>query len=172
MINLFKKSYSEKEINFFRFLGRMALFEKLTYEEMSLFLPFFYLREYKSDEVVFFRNDPSNALYLVKSGKVSLCVDVNDNFETLRNIKSGGEFGENSLLPSSNRILNAIVASERAELYVLPKINIEGILGSHAKINSKMMQSLAEVYNDLNRLVFKGYTSSAGLFNLSQIYGN
>jgi CRP/FNR family cyclic AMP-dependent transcriptional regulator len=54
MINPFKKSYTSKELNTFRFLSRISLFERLNYKEMSYFLPYFYLREYKKDEVVFF----------------------------------------------------------------------------------------------------------------------
>ena len=64
MINPFKKSYTQKELNHFRFLSRIKLFERLNYKEMSLFLPYFYLREYKMDEVVFFRNDPA---YLISA---------------------------------------------------------------------------------------------------------
>ena len=72
------------------------------------------------DEVVFFRNDPGNALYLVKSGKVSINIDIEDEFELLSVIKSGGAFGESSLLSESNRVYTSIIYSERAELYVLP----------------------------------------------------
>lgn len=172
MLRLFKKSYNEKEINFFRYLSRMKIFEKLTYEEMALFQPYFYLREYKMNEVVYFRNDPSNALYLVKSGKISLSIDIKDGFETLMIIKSGSAFGENSLLKDGYRVNNAIVISEKSELYVLPKVNIDEILGNSCKIKSKMMESLAEIYNDYNLNIFKGYKSSQGLFNLSQVFNN
>ena len=59
---------------------------------MALFLPHLHLRQYKNEEVVFFRNDPSNAFYIVKSGKVSLNIDVNNQFEVLMVLKSGGRF--------------------------------------------------------------------------------
>jgi len=172
MINLFKKSYSDKEINFFRFLSRMKLFEKLNYEEMALFQPFFYLREYVSNEVVFFRNDPSHALYLVKSGKVSLCIDINEGFETLKIIKSGSAFGENAILYETSRIFNAIIASEKSELYVLPKVNIDDILSGHTRVKAKMMESIAETYNEQQMNLLKGYKSSFGLFNLNQMFNN
>ncbi|MCG8310430.1 MAG: cyclic nucleotide-binding domain-containing protein [Cytophagales bacterium] len=172
MINPFKKSYTQKELNTFRFLSRIKLFEQLNYKEMSYFLPYFYLREYKMDEVVFFRNDPGNALYLVKSGKVSINIDVEEEFELLSVIKSGGAFGESSLLSESNRVYTAIIHSERAELYVLPKVNIHEIFEGHSNIKTKMTESLAELYNDFMVNLFKGYRSSMGLFNLSQVYKN
>ena len=172
MINPFKRSYTQKELNTFRFLSRIKLFERLNYKEMSYFLPYFYLREYKIDEVVFFRNDPGNALYLVKSGKVSINVDIEDEFELLSVVKSGGAFGENALISDSNRINTCIIYSERAELYVLPKVNIHELFEAHIEIKTKMMESLAELANEYMNNLFKGYRSSLGLFNLSQVYKN
>ena len=172
MLNPFKKSYTQKELNTFRFLSRIKLFERLNYKEMSFFLPYFYLREYKMDEVVFFRNDPSNALYLVKSGKVSINVDVEEDFELLTIIKSGEAFGEGALLKESNRINTCIIHSERAELFVLPKVNIAEIFDGHPAIKTKMMESFAEMCNDILVNMFKGYRSSLGLFNLSQVFKN
>lgn len=172
MINPFKKSYTSKELNTFRFLSRIKLFERLTYKEMSYFLPYFYLREYKMDEVVFFRNDPGNALYLVKSGKVSINVDIEDGFELLNIIKSGEAFGDSSLLAESNRLYTSIIYSERSELYVLPKVNIHEIFQGHPVIKTKMLESFSEICNDYMVNLFKGYKSSLGLFNLSQVYKN
>lgn len=172
MINPFKKSYTQKELNTFRFLSRIKLFERLNYKEMSHFLPYFYLREYKMDEVVFFRNDPGNALYLVKSGKISINIDIEDEFELLTIVKSGAAFGESALLKDSNRINTCIIHSERAELYVLPKVNIHEIFESHPIIKTKMLESLSEICNDYMINIFKGYRSSLGLFNLSQVFKN
>ena len=172
MINPFKKSYTSKELNTFRFLSRIKLFERLNYKEMSYFLPYFYLREYKINEVVFFRNDPGNALYLVKSGKVSINVDIEDEFEMLNIIKSGSAFGESALLAESKRIYTSIIYSERAELYVLPKVNTHEIFQGHPVIKTKMLESLTELYDDFMIKLFKGYKSSFGLFNLSQVYKN
>ena len=170
MINPFKKSYTSKELNTFRFLSRIKLFERLNYKEMSYFLPYFYLREYKMDEVVFFRNDPANALYLVKSGKISINIDIEEEFELLNVVKSGGAFGESALLADSNRIYTSIIHSERAELYVLPKVNIHEIFEGHSQIRTKMIESLGELYYQNMLNLFKEYKSSLGLFNLSQIF--
>jgi CRP/FNR family transcriptional regulator, cyclic AMP receptor protein len=170
MINPFKKSYSIKELNLFRMLSKIKPFERLNYEEMALFLPHLYLREYKLDEAVFFRNDPSNAFYIVKSGKVTLNIDINKTFEVLQVLKSGGFFGHNAFLEHSIRVYSAIVISETCELYVLPKVNIMEIFDRRAKIRAKMMTSIAELYNDFNHQIFNTYRSSLGFFNLSDAY--
>ena len=170
MFNPFKKSYTGKELNLFRYMSRIKVFEQLSYREMSLFLPYLYLREYQMDEVVFFRNDPSNALYLVKSGKISLSIDIGESFEQLRVVKSGSSFGENALLNHTIRISNAIVISERSELYVLPRVYITEIFNSHTAIKAKMLESLCEQVDEAVSKVYKAYKSSYGFFSLSQVF--
>jgi CRP/FNR family cyclic AMP-dependent transcriptional regulator len=170
MINPFKKTYSIKELNLFRSLSKVKPFEKLNYDEMALFLPYLHLRQYKNDEVVFFRNDPSNAFYIVKSGKVSLNIDVNNQFEILMVQKAGGFFGHNAFLDISKRMYTAIVMSEISELYVLPKVNIMEIFDSRSLIRAKMMTSISELYNEFNRNIFETYRSSLGFFNLSDAF--
>jgi CRP-like cAMP-binding protein len=170
MINPFKRSYTAKELNLFRSLSKVKPFEQLNYEEMALFLPFLHLRQYKEDEAVFFRNDPSNAFYIVKSGKVSLNIDVNNQFEVLMILKSSGFFGHNAFIDVSSRMYTAIVISEIAELYVLPKVNIMEIFESRPRIRGKMMTSIAELYNEFNKKIFDTYRSSLGFFNLSDTF--
>jgi CRP/FNR family cyclic AMP-dependent transcriptional regulator len=85
-------------------------------------------------------------------------------------VKSGRAFGESALLTDSNRVYTSIVYSERAELYVLPKVNIHEIFDGHVQIRMKMIESLGELYYQHMVSLFKGYKSSLGLFNLSQIF--
>jgi CRP-like cAMP-binding protein len=172
MINPFKKTYTDKELILFRFLRRIKIFERLSNKELSHFLPFLYLRHYKQDEVVFFRGDPSNALYIVKSGRVALAVDVNDTFEALTEIQTNNAFGDNSLLEDSKRIYTAIVKSHHAELYVVPHVSLIEIFEEHPKIRAKVMTSLAELYNSYTTNLFKAYQSSFGFFDLSKTYQN
>ena len=170
MINPFKKSYTPKELNIFRFLARIKLFENLSHEEMSYFLPYLYLRNYKQDEVIFFRNDPSHALYILKTGRVSLNIDVKDKFEILGIMKPGIAFGDNALLKNTKRIYSALTVSDLAELYVIPQVNILEIFNDHATIKAKMLNSLAELYNTYTENLFKAYKSSFGFFNLGEAY--
>lgn len=170
MINPFKKTFTPQEHNMFVFLANIRLFSNLNYKQMSLFLPFMHERSYVQDEVVFFRNDPSHALYLLKKGEVSLTIDVNETFESLTTVKGGIALGESCLLRDANRLLNAFVSSEKAEFYVIPQDNIFDIFESNIKIKAKMLESLSEIYNEYNTNLFKAYKSSLGFFNLSQVY--
>lgn len=172
MINPFKKSHTTSELNIFRFLAQIKLFETLSHEEMAFFLPYLYLRTYKEGEAVFFRNDPSHALYIVKKGIINLNIDIHDKFEVLGILKTGSAFGDNSLLKNTRRIYSAITESEMADLYVVPQVNILEIFNLHPLIKAKMLNSLAEMYNEYTVNLFKAYKSSFGFFNLGEAYLN
>jgi len=170
MINPFKKSYNPEEITLFRFLGRIKLFEQLSYPELSLIAPYLHLREYKQDEAIFFRDDPSHALYIIKSGKVSLNIDIEGKLELLKVIKTGEAVGLNSLLKNTHRIYSTVVVSEIAELYVMPQVNIHDIFNANLKVKAKMLESMSGMYDEFHRNLFKAYKTSFGFFNLSQVY--
>lgn len=172
MINPFKKSYTLKELNIFRFLARIRLFESLSHEEMAYFIPYLYLRTYKENEAIFFRNDPSHAIYIIKKGVVTLNIDIKDKFEVLGILKTGAAFGDNALLKNSRRIYSAVIQSEMAELYVIPQVNILEIFNENPLIKAKMLNSLAEIYNEYTVNLFKAYKSSFGFFNLGEVYLN
>lgn len=170
MINPFKKTYTPDEIALFNFLSRVKLFELLSPEEIALFTPYLYLRNYKEDEVVFFRNDPSHAFYIVKTGKVSLNIDIKDKFEVLTLVTEGKGFGDNVFLSNTKRIYSAVVISEEAEIYVIPQVNILEIFESHVHIKAKMLTALTDLYNGYTENLFKAYKSSSNFFNLAQVY--
>lgn len=170
MINPFKKKFTKTEHDIFLFLAKMPLFADLNYKQMAHFIPFMHERSYEKDEVVFFRNDPSQALYLIRKGEVGITIDTGESFENLNTIKAGASLGESSLLNKVKRELNAVVVSDTADFYVIPQENIFSIFEDHIKIKAKMMEALARKYNDYNSKLFKAYRSSSGFFDLQQIY--
>lgn len=170
MKNPFQKSYSADEISLFGFLSGIRIFEKLNEEEKAEFVPYLYLRKYKQDEVVFFRKDPSHALYLIKRGKISIFHDVGEEMEVLNQIGSSHSFGNNALIADTNRIYNAVVNSTDAELYVIPHVNIMDIFSSHPKIQAKLLASLTEMYDEYTKQLFASYKSSKGFFSLDLLY--
>ena len=172
MINPFKKTYTLQEQNTFVFLANIKLFSQLNYKQMFLFLPHMHERKYEKNEVVFFRGDPSHALYLLKKGRVSLDIDMYDSFENLTTVGPGTALGESCLLNDTKRLLNALVVSETAEFYVIPQGNIFDIFENSPKVKVKMLEALAEIYNSYNANLFNAYKASGGFFNLSQVYSN
>lgn len=170
MINPFKKTFTVDEIKLFRFLGTIRHFNGLTDDELANFVPYLYLRDYKAREVVFFRDDPSHALYIVKKGVVALNFDIRDEFITLKTASRAQVFGDNSLIPSTKRIYTAVVETETAELYVVPQVNLFQIFSENPKIQAKMMANLSDLYNEYTVNLFKSYRSSFGFFDLRMVY--
>lgn len=170
MINPFKKTYTAREQNLFVFLTKTPLFSQLNYKQLSRFLPYMHERFYQQDEVVFFRNDPSHALYLLKKGRVKLSIDIHGQFEVLTEVNQGVALGESCLIKGAKRQLNAFVSSSQAEFYVIPQENILTIFQENVEIKADMMESLVRIYNQYNSNLFKAYKSSEGFFNLRQLY--
>lgn len=170
MINPFKRTYTPQELYQIEFLSSVKIFERLAPEELKLFLPYLYLRKYKENEVVFFRNDPSHAFYILKNGEVTLNIDIQDKFEVLSRITPGKGFGDNVFLKNTKRIYSAIVISEDAEIYVIPQVNILEVFEENVHIQAKMLTSLASVYNGYTENLIKAYKSSSNFFNLAQVY--
>lgn len=170
MVNPFSRTFNENELEIFQFLSQVNFFEKLKNIEMARFLPAIHQRKYLKDEVIFFRGDPSQAFYIIKSGKIKLTIDINDSFEVIKELGKIEAFGENSLLENTKRIYSALVSTDQAELIVIPHFAIQEVFDSNPKIKAKMMTSLAEYYNENNRRLFKSYKHSFGFFNLGEMF--
>lgn len=170
MINPFSRTFNESELEIFQFLSQVNFFEKLKNIEMARFLPAIHQRKYLKDEVIFFRGDPSQAFYIIKSGKINLTIDIKDSFEVIKELGKIEAFGENSLLENAKRIYTAIVSTDQAELMVIPHFAILEVFENNPKIKAKMMTSLAEYYNENNRRLFKSYKNSFGFFNLGEMF--
>ena len=112
MINPFSKTYDEDQLQMFDFLQQIKFFERLRQKELARFIPAMHRRKYLKDEVVFFSKDPSQAIYLIKNGKINLTIDIKDNFETIMEVNRGEAFGENSLLENAKRTYTALIISE------------------------------------------------------------
>ena len=170
MFNPFRKSYSPKEEKLFDFLLDVFIFRKLNYRELSYFSPYMYLREYKNEEVIFFREDPSNAIYIIKTGKVTLSIDINDGFEKILALRAKHSFGENALLQRTRRNYNAIATTDQTQLYVIPKVNILEIFEDHARLKSKMMEAYSEMNELYTSRLLNIYQSSMGFFTLGDVF--
>ncbi len=172
MFNPFKKTYGQKELEQFKFLRGVKCFKNLSNDELNVFLPFLYKRIYKKNEAVFFRNDPSQAVYIIESGSVSLNLNRGGEFETLTVALESEAFGDNAFIPNTIRIYNAIVESDECHMLVLPQGNILEIFEANQKIKAKILESLVEQYNDYTLKLFEAYKSSFGFFELKQAYSN
>jgi len=156
----------------FRFMGKVRLFAGLTNAELSGLQPYLNLRQYKQGEVVFFREDPAAAIYILKSGEVTISLDIGNRLEKLTTVKAYGFFGEEALLPNQKRLFNTVVASDDAELYVLPSANLHDYLERNKRGGGKLFTNLAKVKTEFMSHLFRAYREDFGLFELSQAFSN
>ncbi len=170
MLSFLQKKYSEEDLILFNFLRRNRLFEHLTDSELTYLKPYLYLRKYHSDEVVFFTGDPSNGVYIVKSGLVTLNIEIRGDFEKLETLRSGRLFGDNAVLKGTKRLYTAIAMTDQSEIYVMPKANLIDVMNSHVEVKAKIMSAFAELYNEYTTNLFKTYKSSLGFFDLHTLY--
>lgn len=168
--NPFKKTFASRELEKLQYFSKIGIFQDLSYDEISLFLPYIHERRYSKDEVVFFRGDPSLALYIIKSGIVSLSLDYQDDLEELTKVGQGTTIGESCMLANTKRLLNAIVFSGSSEMYVIPQLNILEIFENNISIKCKMMESMSKIYHDYNENLFEAYRKSLGFFHLPMVY--
>jgi CRP-like cAMP-binding protein len=149
----------------------MPLFESLSFTQLAHFIPFMHMRTYRENEVVFFRGDPSQALYLLHKGELALSIDMKERFETIGHLSSGTSFGDNALLDDTTRIYNAIITSEKAQIYVIPQINLFEIFNHYPKIKAKVLESYMKQQNNYMHRLFSAYKTNFGFFDLGDVYG-
>lgn len=109
-------------------LGHIPLFSELTEEEQQTLLDGMPVRTHEPNQVIFWYGDKGDSFYLVKSGRVAICVpnDAGDQV-VLNEVGPGGFFGEISLLDGGARMATAR-AIETTEVYVLSRDAFRGFL--------------------------------------------
>ena len=172
MNNPFKKSYTEEEQKKIDYLSKIYLFDNLTQDEVAIFIPYLYERNYKENEIVFFRKDPSQALYILRSGRVQINVDVQEAIEKLVYLDPGAAFGESCLMKNKFSGDNDIVVSDEAQFFVIPQLNFFDIFEGHVEIKAKMMETLANFYSEIHSNIINAYRSTSGFFHLADLYSD
>ena len=169
--SIFGTNYTEKERQLFDFLRLNVLFRNLSNRQLSRIAPHLFLRSFKQDEVVFFRNDPSLALYIIKRGRVKLYLDSNQGEEeVLISLEHGFLFGQNCILEKAKRNYSAIVVSDGAEIYALPRVSLIETMEKDKTLDRDIHAALAQYYSEYIAKVFTTYHRNFGFFELSHVY--
>ena len=150
-----------------RYLGATPMFRALDKRELYLLSQKKQVRTFDQEEVIFFRNDPALALYMVKSGSVSLLLDKGDEFEPFRLIKERETFGETCLIPDSRRMVNAISQSAKTELFIFPLEAMLDFFDEAKNAREKIITALARHQYETMYSIFKQYRDSQGFFDLA-----
>lgn len=98
---------------------------------------------WRADSVVFERGSPSEALYVVLSGEISVVEPTEDGEVEISRIGPGNSFGELSLLLHTTHRKTAR-AVEDSELLVVPESSFEELLESNPDLDALFRRRLEE----------------------------
>jgi CRP/FNR family transcriptional regulator/CRP/FNR family cyclic AMP-dependent transcriptional regulator len=128
----------------FTYFKQVNIFNGLSDEEIGELTLAARRRAFRSGEVIFHRDDPGQVMYVIKEGKVKICLISPDGQEiSLVVFGQGDHFGELALLDGLPRSADAI-AMERVECYTLQRSDFHNAIMKYPKIGIRVMEVLAE----------------------------
>jgi CRP/FNR family transcriptional regulator, cyclic AMP receptor protein len=126
------------------YLKQVHIFTSLSEEEISTLAAVVRKRTFRQGEVIFHRDDPGQVLYVIKEGKVKICLISPDGQEISLVVFGKGEyFGELALLDGRPRSADAI-ALEKVECLALQRSDFHNAIMKHPKIAIQVMEILCE----------------------------
>src|SRR5215472_12925478 len=140
----------DRETTYFK---QVSFFADLPEEEIHALSSATKRRTFRSGEVIFHREDPGQVLYMIKEGKVKICIISPDGQEISLAVFGKGEyFGEFSLLDGQPRSADAI-AMEKVECYTLQRGDFHSAIMKNPKIAIKVMESLTNRLRNTDNMV-------------------
>ena len=140
----------DKESSYFK---QVSFFADLPEEDIQALSSVAKRRAFRSGEVIFHRDDPGQVLYMIKEGKVKICIISPDGQEVSLAVFGQGEyFGEFALLDGLPRSTDA-VALEKVECYTLQRSDFHNTILKNPKIAFLVMEALSKRLRDTNQMV-------------------
>ena len=118
---------------------------------------------YKVGDTIFLEHEPSDALYVVGSGKVRIWVrDGDANAVTLSELEAGSFFGEMSVLDGGKRSANATAICD-STLHCLHREEFEGFLVEYPQAALEVIRGIGGRLRQTNLLVSQRATRNANI---------
>jgi len=126
------------------YFKQVSIFSDLTEEEIQALSSATKRRTFRASEVIFHRDDPGQVLYMIKEGKVKICIISPDGQEVSLAVLGKGEyFGEFALLDGLPRSTDA-VALDRVECYTLQRSDFLNAIQKNPKIAILVLEALSK----------------------------
>lgn len=134
-------------------LGEIMLFSGLSEAELNVIAQRVRQRRYRENEIIFHRDDPGVALYIIVSGKVKVHNETVEGGDVIHAVFSSGEFfGELSLLDGAERSAD-VSTIEATEVLVLTRDDLLDCIKQHPQIGINILSVLARRIRNLNEAV-------------------
>jgi CRP/FNR family cyclic AMP-dependent transcriptional regulator len=141
---------TENETLYFK---QVSLFADLADEEIRALITVARRRVYRSGEVIFHREDPGQVLYVVKEGKVKICLTSPEGQEITLAIFGKDEcFGELTILDGLPRSADA-VALEKVECYTLQRSDFHKAIIENPKIAIQVLEGISKRLRTTDQMV-------------------
>jgi CRP-like cAMP-binding protein len=137
------------EVDGVEVIQRTPIFAKLGYEETARLARIMHIERFSKGKVVVEQDSLGDALYIVREGKVAIYrQDSAGDRELLNHLGPGELFGEMSLVDDLLVSADVEVASESAELVVIPRGEFTQLLASDAGLAAKIYKSFCRNLSD------------------------
>jgi CRP/FNR family transcriptional regulator len=147
---------NEEEQELIKFLGNVALFERLTKMERRNLQQYIYIKQFKEGEYIFKQGHPAVVLYIVKEGELKLCVEKDGKEIELDKIEKYDFIGESAIFVEDRRPVSAITVKDSILLAISRK-SVEGFAYRFPRAGVKILYKLGEILSrqvaDQHRLV-------------------
>jgi CRP/FNR family transcriptional regulator/CRP/FNR family cyclic AMP-dependent transcriptional regulator len=135
------------------YLKQVPLFAGLADEDMRGLMSLAKRRTFRNGEVIFHREDPGQVLYVIKEGKVKICLISPDGQEISLIVFGKGEcFGEFAILDGLPRSADA-VALEKVECYTLQRSDFHNAIMKNPKIAIQIIEVLTRRLRSTDQMV-------------------
>jgi CRP/FNR family cyclic AMP-dependent transcriptional regulator len=126
------------------FLKRVPPFSGLDEAALALLARVSRTRDLPKGYVLFGRDDPGDAAYVVRSGCITILLTTPDGRELVINeMRAGDCFGELALLTGQSRSAGA-VAREASQVMVIPREEFLAEVESEPKLMRRLLETLAQ----------------------------
>jgi len=145
-----KSMEPDKETSYFK---QVSIFSDLPEEDVRTLTSVAKRRTFRSGEVIFHREDPGQVLYMIKEGKVKICIISPDGQEISLAVLGKGEyFGEFALLDGLPRSSDA-VALEKVECYTLQRSDFQNAILKNPKIAILVLEALTKRLRNTDQMI-------------------
>src|SRR5216684_1752586 len=135
------------------YLKQVPLFADLADEDIRSLMALAKKRTFRNGEVIFHRDDPGTVLYVIKEGKVKICLISPDGQEISLVVFGKGEcFGELTILDGLPRSADA-VALEKVECYTLQRSDFHQAIIKNPKIAIQVLEVLSKRLRTTDNMV-------------------
>src|SRR5438067_9759985 len=135
------------------YLKQVPLFADFADEDIRQLMAVARRRIFRSGEIIFHRDDPGQVLYVIKEGKVKICLVSPDGQEISLVVFGKGEcFGEFALLDGLPRSADA-VALEKVECYTLQRSDFHNAIMKNPKIAIQIIEVLTRRLRSTDQMV-------------------